>query len=104
MTSCPFIIISSIGNENYNDELQKISNNLSALNAVYELQLQSSTEQVESTTKIQDSMNEFMDNLNRSIETTRQYEQGVQSLNRNVEAMNKVYGNMLSAMNVTPQA
>jgi len=88
----------------YNNELQKISSNLSALNAVYELQLQSNNEQVESATKVQESLNEFMDNLNRSIETTRQYEKGVQSLNRNVEAMNKVYGNMLSAMNVTPQA
>ncbi len=89
---------------NYNEELQKISSNLSALNAVYELQLQSSSEQVESTTKIQESMTQFLDNLNRSIETTAQYQEGVQSLTKNVEAMNKVYGNMLSAMNVSPQA
>ena len=88
---------------NYNEELQKISSNLSALNAVYELQLQSSNEQVESTTKIQESMTQFLDNLNRSIETTAQYQEGVQSLTKNVEAMNKVYGNMLSAMTVTPQ-
>lgn len=94
----------AIDGASYNHELQKISSNLSALNAVYELQLQSTTEQVESTTKVQESMNEFIDNLNRSIESTREYEKGVQSLNRNVEAMNKVYGNMLSAMNVTPQA
>lgn len=89
---------------NYNEELQKISGNLSALNAVYELQLQSSNEQVESTAKIQESMTQFLDNLNRSIETTAQYQEGVQSLTKNVEAMNKVYGNMLSAMNVSPQS
>ena len=89
---------------NYNEELQKISSNLSALNAVYELQLQSSNEQVESTAKIQESMTQFLENLNRSIETTAQYQEGVQSLTKNVEAMNKVYGNMLSAMTVIPQA
>lgn len=89
---------------NYNDELQKITSNISALNAIYELQLQSSNEQVESSTKVHESMNVFLDNLNRSIETTKEYQHGVQSLTRNVEAMNKVYGNMLSAMNVTPQA
>ncbi len=88
---------------NYNEELQKISANLSALNAVYELQIQSSNDQVESTEKVQASMNQFLDNINRSIKTTQQYQEGVQSLTKNVEAMNKVYGNMLSAMNVAPR-
>ncbi len=88
----------------YNEELQKISGNLSALNAVYELQLQSSSEQVESTGKVQESMTQFLDKLNQSIETTRQYQEGVQSLAQNVEALNKVYGNMLSAMTVAPRA
>ena len=94
----------SIEGENYNEEMQKVSANLSALNAVYELQLQSSNEQVESTGKIQESMTQFLENLNRSIETTRQYQEGVHSLAKNVEALNKVYGNMLSAMTVAPQS
>lgn len=94
----------SVDGGSYNEELQKISSNLSALNAVYELQLQSSNDQVESTFKVQESMNRFLENLNRSIETTKQYQEGVHSLAKNVEAMNKVYGNMLSAMTVAPQA
>ncbi|MBN2237311.1 MAG: gliding motility protein GldL, partial [Bacteroidales bacterium] len=94
----------AIDGGNYNEELQKISSNLSALNAVYELQLQSSSEQVESSAKVQDSMNQFLENLNLSIETTRQYQTGVNSLTKNVEALNKVYGNMLSAMTFNPQA
>lgn len=93
----------TIDGANYNQEMQKIASKLSALNAVYELQLLSTNEQVEATSKVQKSMNQFLDNLNRSIETTQHYQEGVQSLARNVEAMNKVYGNMLSAMNVTPQ-
>lgn len=93
----------AVDSRSYKDELQKISGNLSALNAIYELQLQSSNEQVESSAKVQESMNLFLDNLNRSIETTQKYQVGVQSLAQNVEALNKVYGNMLSAMNVTPQ-
>ncbi|MCD6092291.1 MAG: gliding motility protein GldL [Bacteroidales bacterium] len=88
----------------YNEEVQKISYNLTALNAVYELQLQSNNEQIKSSVKVQDSLNQFLDNLNSSIETTSQYQKGVQSLAENVEALNKVYGNMLSAMNVTPRA
>lgn len=67
------------------------------------LQLQSSSEQVESSAKVQESMNSFLENLNQSIETTRKYQVGVQSLALNVEALNKVYGNMLSAMTVHPK-
>lgn len=101
--SAEVLNFTAIDSGDYNEELQKISSNLSALNAVYELQLQSSNEQVESTAKVQESMTKFLENLNRSIETTRQYQQGVESLTQNVEAMNKVYGNMLSAMTVIPK-
>jgi len=95
---------SSVDGAHYNEEMQKISYNLTALNAVYELQLQSTNEQVKASAQVQESMSQFLDNLNQSVETTRQYQQGVQSLAENVEALNKVYGNMLSAMNVTPRA
>lgn len=95
---------SAADGENYYKELQRVSGNLAALNAVYELQLLSSSAHAESSASVQNSMNKFLDNLNRSIETTQQYQQGVASLAENVEALNKVYGNMLSAMNVPPRA
>lgn len=88
----------------YTGEIKKISSNLAALNAVYELQLQSSNEQMEATGKIQESMALFLDRLNNSISTTQQYEDGVAILAKNVESLNQVYGNMLSAMNVVPKA
>lgn len=94
----------SVDGTNYNDEIKKISSNLAALNAVYELQLQNSNEQVESTAKIQESMNAFLDKLNTSISTTQKYEEGVAVLAKNVESLNQVYGNMLAAMNVGPRA
>ncbi len=94
----------SVDGNNYNDEIKKISSNLAALNAVYELQLQNSNEQVESTAKIHESMNTFLDKLNTSISTTQHYEEGVAILAKNVESLNKVYGNMLAAMNVGPKA
>lgn len=94
----------SVDGTNYNDEIKKISSNLAALNAVYELQLQNSNEQVESTVRIQESMNTFIERLNTSISTTQQYEEGVAILAKNVESLNQVYGNMLAAMNVGTRA
>lgn len=89
---------------NYNEEIRKISSNLAALNAVYELQLQSSNDQVEASSRIQDSMTEFLDKIGTSIDTTKKYEEGVAVLANNVESLNQVYGNMLAAMNVAPKA
>lgn len=95
---------SAVDGGSYNDELKKISSNLAALNAVYELQLQNSNDQVENSMRIQDSMAQFLERLNTSISATQQYESGVQVLAKNIESLNKVYGNMLAAMNVGNKA
>jgi len=93
-----------VDGSNYNEEIKKISSNLAALNAVYELQLQSSNEQVEAGSRIQDSMIDFLSKIDASINTTKQYEEGVAVLAKNVDSLNQVYGNMLAAMNVVPKA
>ncbi|OYT17623.1 MAG: hypothetical protein B7C24_01555 [Bacteroidetes bacterium 4572_77] len=94
----------NVDGANYNDEVKKISSNLAALNAVYELQLQSSNEQMDAGAKVQGSMNEFLERLETSINATKQYEEGVATLAKNVDSLNQVYGNMLTAMNVIPKA
>jgi gliding motility-associated protein GldL len=92
-------IISSAQEENnYNKQLQKISSNLSALNALYELHLQSSNEQMKSTGKVSDTMNKLTAKLNESLEKTNEFKHEVEAFSKNIAALNKVYGNMLSAM------
>ena len=85
---------------NYNKQLQKISNNLSALNALYELHLQGSNEQMESTSKVNDSMKRLTVKLNESLEKATEFKQEVENFSKSIAALNKVYGNMLSAMNI----
>ncbi len=92
-----------VDGDSYNVELRKISSNLAALNAVYELQLQNSNEQMEATARIQDSMAIFLEKLQTSVNATQQYEEGVTVLAKNVDSLNQVYGNMLAAMNVAPR-
>jgi len=85
----------------YNKELQRISTNLSALNALYELHLQGSNQQMENTTKFNTVLNKFAVNLNESMANTEKFKAEVENLTRNIAALNKVYGNMLSAMSVS---
>jgi gliding motility-associated protein GldL len=134
---------------NYGEQLTKISQNLASLNAAYEMQLQNSQNQTESSGKLQETIEKFISNLNSSIDNTSKYKENLASLNnvfqsqlqgtsdhvdttarlkgtldeflnkisdsadktlkyneeldnlsKKVAALNTVYGNMLSAMNV----
>jgi len=91
---------SGLDNKAYSDQLQKISSNLAALNAVYELQLKSSNTHVEDTNKMHNSINQYVSNINESSLEMNRYKQELDTLTKKVSALNNVYGNMLAAMNV----
>jgi gliding motility-associated protein GldL len=84
----------------FGEQLNKVSKNLSALNASYELQLQGSAENLKASTQFYESINKMMSNLSASVSDTEKYKQEIAELSNNLAALNNVYGNMLSAMNV----
>jgi len=90
---------SNIDGKAYGEQLQQVSKNLSALNAVYELQLQGSQEQLKQSNKMFDNMGTMIKNLSESVEDTQKYKDEISKLAVNLNALNTVYGNMLSAMN-----
>ncbi len=96
--------LSSMEGKTYNEQLKRISDNLAALNTVYELQLQGTNQQVESAAKLQETMNHFLGNLGESADKTVQYKEQMDQLTESVASLNKVYGNMLSAMNFNPNS
>jgi len=83
----------------YNQQLKKISETMSSLNKFYEMQLQSSNQQVESSAKLHETMNLFLANLNESANGMIAYKKNMDELNQKMAALNSVYGGMLSAMN-----
>lgn len=94
------IDFSEIDGNAFHKEINKVSKNLSALNSVYELQLQNSNEQTETFSKMGTTMETFIANLQQSVENTEKYKVQADELAKNVAALNQVYGNMLNAMNV----
>jgi hypothetical protein len=44
----------------------------------------------------------MMTALSDSVEDTKNYKAGISELSKNLSALNKVYGNMLNAMNINP--
>ena len=84
----------------YNEQLRKIAENLAALNAIYEIQLQGTNKAVESSEKLQVTMSTFLDKLEQSTASTSEFTEQLSTLTNRMSSLNRVYGNMLTAMNV----
>ncbi|MEO7089496.1 MAG: gliding motility protein GldL [Bacteroidia bacterium] len=93
------LTVSNSDGQTYGEQLQKVSKNLSALNAVYELQLQSSNDHMKATGKFYDGVTDLIKNLNESVNDTKKYKEEIAQLAENLGTLNTVYGNMLTAMN-----
>mgnify|MGYP001346366879 FL=1 len=85
-------VAAASGISEYNSQIQEGVKNMNALNSLYELQLQSSNHQMEAT-------NLFLQNLQSSVDDSKRFQEQVSGLADNLEQLNKVYGNMLNAMN-----
>lgn len=87
----------------YVNQLESMTKNLTALNNVYELQLQGTNEQFEASKRLYSGLDEIMANLKDSATDTKKYREEIGRLSQNLAAMNTIYGNMLAAMNVKVQ-
>jgi len=82
------------------EQQELLTKNLSALNAVYELQLKSSNENLQNTEDAAKGISSIMQDLKSTSQDVAQYKDEVAKLSKNLAALNTVYGNMLNAMNV----
>jgi len=92
--------LSTSNSSYYVEQMEKMSENAASLNAVYEMQLQASNNQVNAAGQLFENMTRLVENVGESIEDTRRYKQEMAELNKNLESLNTVYGNMLTAMSV----
>lgn len=88
------------GSKSYGEQLESLNKNLSALNAVYELQLQGTDSHLKTSDALYKNLDDMMADLQDTVEDTKKYREEVSKLSENLSALNTVYGNMLSAMTV----
>jgi gliding motility-associated protein GldL len=94
----------SEGSLSYSNQLESLNKNLEALNAVYELQLQGTNDHLKATEQLYQGLDKMMEDLKDSAQDTEKYREEVAKLSDNLSALNTIYGNMLSAMNVRTNA
>jgi len=94
----------NVDSKAYHDQVNSLAKNLSALNAVYELELQDSSAHLKSMNKFYQNLSLTMNNFNESLEDSKQFKDEVGRLAKNLSSLNAIYGNMLTAMNAPRQA
>ena len=88
------------GGKSYQQQLETVNKNLSALNTVYELQKKDADDHMKQTDALYKGIQGLMKDLTDSAGDTKLYREQISKLNDNLSALNNVYGNMLAAMNV----
>lgn len=89
----------SLGGEvSYVDEMKKMSNSLSSINAMYEMQINNASAQMNLNKEFEEKMSAMLANFTDSAEGIVKYKEQVDALTRKVAELNNVYGNMLAAM------
>jgi gliding motility-associated protein GldL len=89
----------SVGNPAaYVQHMEKMADNVAALNTVYEIQLKSSNDQVRASGDLYNSISKLVENVSESLEDTRRYKTEMSQLVQHLESLNGVYGGMLTAM------
>ena len=89
-----------VGGKSYQQQLESLNKNLSALNAVYELQKRGADDHIKESESLYKGLQGLMKDLTESSGDTKKYREQISKLNDNLSALNNVYGNMLAAMNV----
>ncbi|NVJ86728.1 MAG: gliding motility protein GldL [Algoriphagus sp.] len=82
----------------YHNQVKTVTQNLSALNAVYELELQDANSHVKALNKFYSNMTTAMEGITAAGKETEAFKNELAKLNANVSSLNKIYGGMLSAM------
>ncbi len=88
------------GTKDHEQHIEALNKNLSALNAVYELQIQEGNQQMKGSKEVYAGLNEMVGDLKESIDETNKYKEEIVKLRNSLSSLNSIYGNMLSSMNM----
>ena len=80
------------------DQTQKVTKNMGALNAVYELELQDTNKHLKAMNAFYGSLTAAMENMTDASRDTQQFKNELAKLTGNLASLNGVYGSMLTAM------
>jgi len=82
----------------YHGQVQAVTKNLEALNAVYELELQDANNHVKAMNKFYSNLTSSLESMSQATDDAEAFKSEITKLTSNLATLNKVYGSMLTAM------
>ena len=82
----------------YHGQIQSITKNLGALNAVYEMELRDANSHLKAMNKFYSNLTVAMESMSDASKESEVFKEQMQGLTTSLTSLNKVYGNMLTAM------
>ncbi len=88
----------SKGSKIYSTSLEKLNQNINALNESFESQLKGTKSQFEASHRFSSDLTNMNEILASSVSELQKYKENAEQLNKHLEALNTIYGNMLGAL------
>ncbi|GAB4183372.1 MAG: hypothetical protein OHK0057_05790 [Thermoflexibacter sp.] len=82
----------------YHSQVQLITKNLGALNAVYEMELKDANSHLKAMNKFYSNLTLAMESMADASKESQIFKEQMSKLTTNLTSLNKIYGNMLTAM------
>ena len=82
----------------FHEQVQVLTKNLGSLNAIYELELQDANNHLKAMNNFYSNLVTASETMQGSVDDAKKAQQQIATLANNLSSLNKVYGNMLTAM------
>jgi gliding motility-associated protein GldL len=82
----------------YHMQVQSVTKNLGALNAVYEMELQDANSHIKAMNKFYSNLTGSMESMAQATQDAEQFKVEINKLTSNLTKLNNIYGGMINAM------
>ncbi len=82
----------------YHTQVQNVTKNLGALNAVYEMELQDANSHIKAMNKFYSNLTQSMESMAQATSDAEQFKTEINKLTQNLSRLNSIYGGMINAM------
>jgi gliding motility-associated protein GldL len=82
----------------YHNQVQSVTKNLGALNAVYEMELQDANQHIKAMNKFYSNLTHSLDSMAKATEDAETFKTEINKLTTNLSKLNNIYGGMINAM------
>ncbi|HBH24032.1 MAG TPA: gliding motility protein GldL [Cytophagales bacterium] len=82
----------------YHTQVQNVTKNLGALNAIYEMELQDANSHIKAMNKFYSNLTKSMESMSSATEDAEKFKGEINKLTTNLSKLNSIYGGMINAM------